>query len=192
MSLSVDTSVWFSADLFTAMRATLGADRSLAHLKAHAVGQTVTHSHLRAEQVVDWSTRGGAKALGKDAEIGSLNRGKKADIVLIKNDDSPTMSPIVNPYGHVALQASRGDVHTVLVNGNVKKFANKLVGADLAGVRTKLEETVAFLQGKLGAELWKQGMNPDIPETRILDNPFMYTEYHSPSTHKAHEPAEEE
>src|SRR3984957_16101918 len=192
VSLSVDTSVWFSADLFTAMRATLGADRSLAHLKAHAVGQTVTHSHLRAEQVVDWSTRGGAKALGKDAEIGSLNRGKKADIVLIKNDDSPTMSPIVNPYGHVALQASRGDVHTVLVNGNVKKFANKLVGADLAGVRTKLEETVAFLQAKLGAELWKQGMNPDIPETRILDNPFMYTEYHSASTHKAHELAEEE
>ena len=192
VSLSVDTSVWFSADLFTAMRATLGADRSLAHLRAHAVGQTVTHSHLRAEQVVDWSTRGGAKALGKDAEIGSLNRGKKADIVLIKNDDSPTMSPIVNPYGHVALQASRGDVHTVLVNGNVKKFANKLVGADLAGVRTKLEETVAFLQGKLGAELWQQGMNPDIPETRILDNPFMYTEYRSASTHQAHELAEEE
>ena len=112
--------------------------------------------------------------------------------MLIKNDDSPTMSPIVNPYGHVALQASRGDVHTVLVGGNVKKFANKLVGADLAGVRTKLEETVAFLQGKLGAELWKQGMNPDIPETRILDNPFMYTEYRSASTHKAHELAEEE
>jgi len=186
VSLSVDTSVWFSADLFTAMRATLGADRSMAHLKAHAGGQTVTHTHLRAEQVVDWSTRGGAKALGKDAEIGSLVKGKKADIVLIKNDDSPTMTPIVNPYGHVALQVSRGDVHTVLVDGRLKKFENRLVGGDLASVRAKLEETVAHLQGILGHDLWKEGMNPDIPETKVLDNPFTYTEYRSATTHDAH------
>jgi 5-methylthioadenosine/S-adenosylhomocysteine deaminase len=192
VSLSVDTSVWFSADLFTAMRATLGADRSMAHHNAHAAGQTVTHSHLRAEQVVDWSTRGGAKALGKDAEIGSLVKGKRADIVLIKNDDSPTMTPLINPYGHVVMQASRGDVHTVLVNGKVKKFANKLVGGDLASVRAKLEDTVSYLQGKLGDEVWKQGMNPDIPETRVLENPYQYSDYTSASTREAREVAVKE
>jgi hypothetical protein len=36
------------------------------------------------------------------------------------------------------------------------------------------------------------GMNSDVPETRILDNPFIYTEHHSASTHKAHELAEDE
>ncbi len=61
VSLSMDTSVWWSGDLFTAMRTTLGADRSREHLEAHVEGDTVTHSHLRAEHVVDWATRGGAR-----------------------------------------------------------------------------------------------------------------------------------
>ena len=36
VSLSMDTCVWWSADLFSAMRTTLGADRSREHLEAHA------------------------------------------------------------------------------------------------------------------------------------------------------------
>ena len=46
VSLSMDTSVWWSGDLFSAMRTTLGADRSREHLEAHVKGETVTH--LRA------------------------------------------------------------------------------------------------------------------------------------------------
>ncbi len=121
VSLSMDTSVWWSGDLFSAMRTTLGADRSREHLEAHGRQETVTHCHLRAEDVVDWATRGGAKALGLDSVIGSLEAGKKADVVLIKNDASPVMFPLLNPYGHVAFQAQRGDVHTVVVNGRVVK-----------------------------------------------------------------------
>ena len=134
VSLSMDTSVWWSSDLFSAMRATLGADRSREHLEAHAKGETVTHVHLRAEQVVDWATRGGARALGRD-DLGSLEPGKKADVVLIKNDSSPVSFPLLNPYGHVAFQTQRGDVHTVLVNGRVVKHAHRLVGADLPAMR---------------------------------------------------------
>src|SRR5207244_7316973 len=55
VSLSMDTSVWWSGDLFSAMRGTLGADRSREHLEAHARQETVTHHPLRAEQVVDWA-----------------------------------------------------------------------------------------------------------------------------------------
>src|SRR5829696_3431567 len=72
VSLSMDTSVWWSGDLFSAMRSTLGADRSREHLEAHAKEETVTNHHLRAEQVVDWATRGGSKALGMDGLIGSV------------------------------------------------------------------------------------------------------------------------
>ena len=129
VSLSMDTSVWWSADLFSAMRATLSADRAREHLEAHARDETVTHHKLRAEQVVDWATRGGAKALGLDSLTGSLEPGKKADVVLIKNDASPVMFPLLNPYGHVVFQAQRGDVHTVVVNGRVVKYDHRLVGA---------------------------------------------------------------
>src|SRR5262249_7875447 len=108
VSLSMDTSVWWSGDLFSAMRATLSADRVREHLDAHQRDETITHHHLRAERVVAWATRGGAAALGLDSAIGSLEPGKKADLVLIKNDASPVMFPLLNPYGHVVFQAQRG------------------------------------------------------------------------------------
>ena len=131
VSLSMDTSVWWSGDMFSAMRATLNADRMAEHMEAHLKGDTITHLRLRAQQVVEWTTRGGAHALGRD-DLGSLQPGKKADVVLIKNDDSAFSFPLLNPYGHVAFQAQRGDVHTVVVDGHVVKSEHQLVGADLA------------------------------------------------------------
>ncbi len=183
VSLSMDTSVWWSGDLFSAMRTTLGADRSREHFEAHAKGETITHCTLRAEQVVEWATRGGARALGRDRELGSLEPGKKADVVLLKNDRSPVSFPLLNPYGHVAFQAQRGDVHTVLVDGRVVKHEHELVGVDLAAVRREVDATVEHLRATLGEEAWEKGMNPDIPETTILDNPYTYTDYSSAATH---------
>ncbi|TQM12047.1 amidohydrolase family protein [Pseudonocardia kunmingensis] len=182
VSLSMDTSVWWSGDLFSAMRATLGADRSREHLEAHAKGETVTHAALRAEQVVEWATRGGARALGREAQLGSIEQGKKADIVLIKNEHSPVMTPLLHPHGHVAFQAQRGDVHTVLVGGRVVKHEHRLVGIDLDAARRAVEQTVAHLRAALGEQEWEKGMNPDVPQTSILDNPYTYTDYHSAST----------
>ena len=185
VSLSMDTSVWWSSDLFSAMRTTLGADRSREHLEAHAAGDTVTHTHLRAEQVVDWATRGGARALGRD-DLGRLTPGAKADGVLIKNDASPVSFPLLNPYGHVAFQAQRGDVHTVLVNGRIVKQDHRLVGFDLAAVRAAIENTVDHLRSTMGDEAWQQGMNPELPsDDDVLDNPYQYTDYKSDSTRGA-------
>jgi cytosine/adenosine deaminase-related metal-dependent hydrolase len=184
VSLSMDTSVWWSADLFSAMRTTLGADRSREHLEAHAKGDTVTHSSLRAAQVVEWATRGGARALGREDRLGSVEPGKLADLVLIKNEHSPVMFPLLHPHGHVAFQAQRGDVHTVLVNGRVVKSEHRLVGIDLAAARREVERTVEHLRAQLGEEAWEKGMNPDVPETKILDNPYTYTDYRSASTHE--------
>jgi 5-methylthioadenosine/S-adenosylhomocysteine deaminase len=175
VSLSMDTSVWWSADLFSAMRATLSADRAREHLEAHGRDETVTHHYLRAEQVVDWATRGGAKALGMDSLTGSLEPGKKADVVLIKNDASPVMFPLLHPYGHVVFQAGRGDVHTVVVNGRVVKYDHRLVDVDLGKARQVIEQTVDYLQGELGPDAWSEGMHPEIPEARVLENPYTYT-----------------
>jgi 5-methylthioadenosine/S-adenosylhomocysteine deaminase len=177
VSLSMDTSVWWSGDLFCAMRSTMGADRSREHLEAHARGDTVTNHHLRAEEVVDWSTRGGAKALGMDSLIGSLEPGKKADVVLVKNDDSPVMFPVLHPYGHVAFQAQRADVHTVIVDGRIVKRDGKLVGIDLGRARQAIDETVSFAQSTLGEDAWAAGMHPEVPEREILQNPYQYTEW---------------
>jgi len=183
VSLSMDTSVWWSGDLFSAMRTTLGADRAREHLEAHARGETVTHCALRAEEVVEWATRGGARALGREHDLGSIEEGKKADLVLLKNDDSPVSFPLLNPYGHVAFQAQRGDVHTVIVDGRVVKYEHRLIDTDLAAVRRTVERTVDHLRSTMGEDAWAKGMNPDVPEAKVLDNPYTYTDYRSTTTH---------
>jgi cytosine/adenosine deaminase-related metal-dependent hydrolase len=181
ISLSMDTSVWWSGDLFSAMRTTLSADRCRCHLDHHARQETVTHCELRAEDVVGWATRGGGHALGMDGVVGSVEKGKKADLVLIKNDNSPAMFPMLNPYGHVVFQAQRGDVHSVVVNGRLVKHDHVLVDVDLGKARKAVENTVEYLRAQLGDEAWAAGMNPEIPEKKVLDNPYTYTDWGSDS-----------
>lgn len=177
ISMSMDTSVWWSGDLFSAMRATLSADRSRDHLENHAEGDTVVANALRASDVVEFATIGGAKALDMEPVAGSLEVGKKADVVLIKNDDSPVMFPILHPHGHVVFQAGRGDVHTVLVNGRAVKTEHKLVDTDLAALRTDVAATIDYLRGEMGEEAWAGDMSPDLPEQQLFDNPYQYTDW---------------
>jgi len=177
VSLSMDTSVWWSADLFSAMRATLSADRSREHLEAHGRGETVVHNKLRAEEVVRWATMGGAAALGLDDKIGSVTPGKKADLVLLKNENSPAMYPILHPYGTVVFQAGRGDVHTVLVNGQVFKHEHALVGADLRRAKDAVANTVDFARSTMGEQAWQEAMTPELAPTERIPNPYTYTEF---------------
>ena len=85
--------------------------------------------------------------------------------------------PLLHPHGHVAFQAQRGDVHTVLVDGRVVKSEHRLVGADLAAARREVEATVGYLRATLGEEAWAKGMNPDVPETALVENPYTYSDY---------------
>jgi cytosine/adenosine deaminase-related metal-dependent hydrolase len=180
VSLSMDTSVWWSGDLFAAMRSTLSADRSREHLEAHVAQETVVHHKLRAEHVVEWATMGGARTLGLDDVIGSVTPGKQADLVLIKNDRSPAMFPVLNPFGHVVFQAGRGDVHTVLVKGKVVKHRHELIGIGLDRTRAAVADTVEFARREMGEQAWQECMCPEIPDTERLPNPYTYTDYQGP------------
>ena len=184
VSLSMDTSVWWSGDLFSAMRATLGADRSREHLEAHARKETRSRTTTCAPSRSWAGQHVVARRLSDSMTSSAASRpGKKADVVLIKNDASPVMFPLLNPYGHVAFQAQRGDVHTVVINGRIVKRDHRLVDIDLERARSVVESTVDYLRGRLGDEEWDKGMNPDVPETEMLDNPYTYTEYKSDVTH---------
>ena len=134
------------------MRATLGADRSREHLEAHARGDTITHCHLRAEDVVHYATRGGAHALGLDHAIGSLEPGKKADLILIKND------------------------HTDIVNGRILQHNPQLTAPTaLTRARAATDNTTSYLKAQLGHDNWTTGMHPDVPPTATHENPYTYT-----------------
>jgi cytosine/adenosine deaminase-related metal-dependent hydrolase len=173
-SLSMDTSVWWSADFFSAMRSTLSAFRSRDHLEAQSKGETIAVNRLRAEDVVWQATMGGAHSLGMVDKIGSLTPGKKADVILIKNDESPAMTPILNPYAHVVYQAGTADVHTVVVNGKVVKYDGKRIGLPLAPIRDKVANSVEYVRGELGKKDWNEWMHPEIPADEPIPNPYTY------------------
>ncbi|MGW0825190.1 amidohydrolase family protein [Streptomyces sp. NPDC002845] len=161
VSLSQDTVVWWSSDVFSAMRATLNADRGLAHLRAHEAGKSLTSNALRAQDVLEYATIGGARALGLDRLIGSIAPGKRADLVLLRSD-TPTMTPTNNPAGHVVFQAERADVDTVLVNRRVLKHRGTLIGVDARRARHLVEQSLEYLRSKITNQDWQQAMNPAV------------------------------
>lgn len=71
---------------------------------------------LPAEQMVEMATIGGAKVLGLDKEIGSLEAGKRADLITISLAH-PNAIPMYNAYSQVAYASKAADVQDVFVNG---------------------------------------------------------------------------
>jgi len=73
---------------------------------------------MDAKTVVRMATINGARALGMERLVGSLETGKKADIIII-GLNKPHLTPIFNEYSHLVYAASGADVDTVVINGKV-------------------------------------------------------------------------
>lgn len=73
---------------------------------------------ISAREVVKMATIGGAKAIGLEKEIGSLEAGKKADIITI-NLNKPHLTPIYDPYSHLVYCVCAEDVENTVVNGKI-------------------------------------------------------------------------
>jgi len=70
------------------------------------------------ERVLEMATVHGARALGLEAEIGSLEPGKRADLVVF-DLDTPEWRPLLDPVNSLVYSASGASVRTVLVDGRV-------------------------------------------------------------------------
>jgi cytosine/adenosine deaminase-related metal-dependent hydrolase len=71
-----------------------------------------------AEKAYEMATLGGARALRLDDQIGSLEPGKRADLVL-HDTDRPEWRPLLNVASQLVWSADGRGVHTVLVDGRV-------------------------------------------------------------------------
>ena len=71
---------------------------------------------LPAEQALEMATRGGARVLGLDKEIGSLEEGKRADLITVSLA-GPNAVPLYNIYSQLAYATKAGDVQDVFING---------------------------------------------------------------------------
>ena len=73
---------------------------------------------MNAETVLEMATINGAKALGLQKEIGSIETGKKADLVLV-GVDKAHLTPHLNPVSNLVYSAQGADVETVIIDGKV-------------------------------------------------------------------------
>ncbi len=109
--------------------------------------------------VFHMATLGGAKALGLDAEIGSLARGKKADLVVF-DASRPHLRPHVNPLGNLVHTGTGRDVKMVLVDGEVLVEDGRPTRVDLDEVCARAEEACRELWGAEGKAYWKPHGTP--------------------------------
>jgi len=82
-------------------------------------------SCVTAEQATEMATIGGAKALGMENEIGSLEIGKKADIIIL-DLNAPHLRPMHHLPSILAYQARGTEIETVIVNGKILMENRKL------------------------------------------------------------------
>jgi 5-methylthioadenosine/S-adenosylhomocysteine deaminase len=114
----------------------LGEARTGALLAKAVAGRAEAlpaHAALRA------ATLAGARALGLEARIGSLQPGKDADLVAISLD-RPELTPCYDPVSHLLYCGSREDVRHVWVQGRPVVIDRRLVRIDMKGL-----ESLAFL-----------------------------------------------
>ncbi len=75
-------------------------------------------SVVPAEAVLEMATIKGAEALGMEDEIGSLEVGKRADIILV-DFNKPHHTPLTNPVSHLVYSTQGSDVDSVIVDGQI-------------------------------------------------------------------------
>jgi 5-methylthioadenosine/S-adenosylhomocysteine deaminase len=94
---------------------------------------------LNAKAVVEMATIDGAKALHLEKEIGSLEKGKKADFVLISLDE-PNAVPMYDYYAQLAYALKASDVETVVIGGRIVMRDRKLLSVDAEQAMSKARE----------------------------------------------------
>ena len=94
---------------------------------------------LNAKAVVEMATIDGAKALHMEKDIGSLEKGKKADLVLISLDE-PHAVPMYDVYAQLAYALKASDVETVVIGGRIVMRDRKLLTVDEEQAMSKARE----------------------------------------------------
>lgn len=102
-------------------------------------GVTLNPTVMDAYTVLEMATIGGAKALRLDDQTGSLEVGKKADIIII-DTYKPHLTPIYNPVSHLVYAVKAGDVCFTMVNGRILMQNYELVDLDKQEIMAKVWE----------------------------------------------------
>jgi 5-methylthioadenosine/S-adenosylhomocysteine deaminase len=97
---------------------------------------------MSAETVLTMATIGGAKVLGLDKLIGSIETGKQADIILV-DMNQPHLTPLYNCYSQLVYAARGADVKTSIINGKIVMKDRHLLTIDLQAAMKNVRDIAA-------------------------------------------------
>ena len=97
--------------------------------KLHKVS-SLNPQTMKSRTVLEMATIGGARAIGMDRIIGSLESGKQADI-LILDTHAPHLTPLYHPESHIVYAAKGSDVRDVMISGKWLAKSRELVSLNL-------------------------------------------------------------
>ncbi len=92
-----------------------------------------------AVQVAAMASSGGASALGMRGELGSLEPGKKADIITI-DINQPHLTPMYEPCSHLVYSARGADVRDVIIDGRIVMRQRRLLDVDEQEIMARVRE----------------------------------------------------
>lgn len=157
-ALGIDIVSNQSADMFTQMRLNLQIQRALENAQLERKHLVPHRLNLKARDLLEIATIGGARALGLDHLTGSITPGKKADIILIRSD-TINMVPVNDPANSVVMSANVGDIDTVLVEGKQMKSRGSLMGIDWDELSKKLTASRDKILSQAEIKGFEQGEN---------------------------------
>jgi 5-methylthioadenosine/S-adenosylhomocysteine deaminase len=126
----------------------LGELRTAA-LLAKGVGGNA--SLMDAATALECATLGGARALGLEEQIGSIEVGKAADLVAI-DFGRIGLAPLYSPISHIAYAASRHDVSHVWVSGSLRVDNRRVLGVDDERLMTNAARWAERAQAAMGRQ----------------------------------------
>ena len=94
---------------------------------------------LGARQALSLATIGGARAIHMEREIGSLEAGKRADLIVV-GVSSPHQQPFYDLYSVLVYSTKASDVETVIVNGRVVMERGRILTIEAGPVLEKAAE----------------------------------------------------
>ncbi len=104
---------------------------------------------IPAEQALEMATRHGAAALGGGDELGAIEVGKKADLILF-DTQRPEWQALFNPVNNLVYNADGRSIHTVLIDGRVVVDAYRQSFVDEARLFARVQEIGEGLQARTG------------------------------------------
>lgn len=104
---------------------------------------------MPAKDVVEMATLGGARALHREAQLGSLEAGKLADVIII-DTESTAMVPLYDIATTLVYAASPRDVRTTIIHGRVVMEDRKIGTVDVALIRAKVRELAKKITAVVG------------------------------------------